>query len=379
MTELEILTLLKNYRSGTLSDDEKDKLEAWYLFEASNSKKRLNKDQLDSSFNYIKYKVPVKQETKVVNLRKRLYVAASVALMLASGLYYFTRTVDSRVELAKEIKEIRPGGTKGVLTLSNGKQIVLTNIVGKDTIISEGEKERVTIKMNSNGLVSYVVNPNTYTDNRGLNTFNTLSTPVGGQYNVILSDSTKVYLNAMSTLKYPTHFKGNKRVVELEGEAYFEVAKDKSKPFFVKFRNQIIEVLGTHFNVHAYNNESFTKTTLLEGSVAVSYKDKKTILRPGQQAEVSENSSSILVSNVDAASAMAWKDGRFKFDNADLKMVMKQLERWYDIQVEYKGDIPDLKFNGGTFMNKNLTEVLKVLELNNIKFEIKKNTLIVYP
>ncbi|WP_147677408.1 FecR family protein [Algibacter pacificus] len=377
MTEAEILTLLKNYRNGTLSDAEKDKLEAWYLFEASKNKKSLNKYQLENSFKYIKSKIPIKQP-KVVNLRKRLAVAASIALMLASGLYYFTRTIAPQVQLAKEINIIHPGGNKGVLTLSSGKQIVLTNLVNKDTIVSEGAQEEVTIKMNPNGLVSYAVNPGA-DNNDNPNTFNTLSTPIGGQYSLILSDGTKVYLNATSLLKYPTHFKGDKREVELEGEAYFEVAKDKTKPFFVKIRNQTIQVLGTHFNVQAYNNEPFTETTLLEGSVAVTYKDKKNILRPGQQAKINQDSSSILIRDVDVTSAVAWKDGRFRFDNADLKMVMKQLERWYDIRVVYKGEIPDLKFNGGTFMNKNLSEVLKVLELSNIKFEVKRDTIIVYP
>ncbi|XCF07435.1 FecR domain-containing protein [Tamlana crocina] len=378
MTEEEILNLLKNYRNGTLSDIEKDKLEAWYLYESSSSKKGLNENQLESSFKYIKSKLPVKRNPKVIGLWKRMAVAASVVLVMATGLYYFTRTSVSQVQLTEEVKEIAPGGNKGVLTLSNGKQIILDNLANNDTVVSEGEKDEVTIKMNPNGLVSYQVGPSTG-NNGGPDTFNTLSTPIGGQYSIILSDDTKVYLNATSLLKYPTHFKGDKREVELEGEAYFEVAKDKSKPFFVKFKNQTIEVLGTHFNVQAYNNESFTKTTLIEGSIALSYKDKKNIIRPGQQAKVNEETSSIVVGSVDTATAVAWKNGRFKFDNADLKMVMKQLERWYDIQVEYRGDIPDLKFNGGTFMNKNLSEVLKVLELSNIKFEVEGKTIIVYP
>ncbi|MCR8668945.1 FecR domain-containing protein [Aestuariibaculum sp. M13] len=379
MTETEILTLLKNYRNGTLSDAEKDKLEAWYLFEASNSKLRLNEYQLENSYKYLRAKLPIKQEPKVVNLWKRVAVAASITLMLATGLYYFNRTSDSQIQLTEEIKEFTPGGNRGVLTLSNGKQIVLADVEVNDSIVNDGDNEEVTIQMNPNGLITYVINPKLNSDKHNFNTYNTLSTPVGGQYNVVLADGTKVYLNAVSSIKYPTQFNEGKRIVELEGEAYFEVAKDKTKPFMVKSGNQTIQVLGTHFNVQAYTNESFIKTTLLEGSVAVSYKDQKTILKPGQQAKVTENSSAILVNDVDAESAVAWKDGRFKFDNADLKTVMNQLERWYDIQVEYKGDIPDLKFNGGTFMNKNLSEVLKVLELSNIKFEIKGSTIIVYP
>lgn len=379
MTESEILTLLKNYRNGTLSDAEKDKLEAWYLFEASKSKTRLNEYQLDNSYKYLKSKLPIKEEAKVVKLWQRVAVAASITLLLASGLYYFKSTNHSQIQLTEEIKEFTPGGHRGVLTLSNGKQIVLANVEVNDSIVNEGDNEEVIIQMNPNGLITYVVNPNLNSDNHNFNAFNTLSTPIGGQYNVILADGTKVYLNAVSSIKYPTQFNGDKRIVELEGEAYFEVSKDKNKPFIVKSRNQTIEVLGTHFNVHSYSNESFVKTTLLEGSVAVSYKDQRTILKPGQQSSVTDDAEHILINDVDAESTVAWKDGRFKFDNADLKTVMNQLERWYDIKVEYEGEIPDLKFNGGTFMNKNLSEVLKVLELSNIKFEMKGNTIIVYP
>jgi transmembrane sensor len=180
-------------------------------------------------------------------------------------------------------------------------------------------------------------------------------------------------------LKYPTQFNGDQRIVELDGEAYFEVAKNKNKPFIVKSGDQDIEVLGTHFNVHAYDNESVVKNDLLEGSVAVNYKKQKAILKPGQQSNVSDKFNKITIKQVDTEAAIAWKNGRFKFDNADLKTVMRQLERWYGINVEYRGDVPDVRFNGGTFMNKNLSEVLKVLELSNIKFKVEGKTIIVYP
>jgi ferric-dicitrate binding protein FerR (iron transport regulator) len=233
--------------------------------------------------------------------------------------------------------------------------------------------------MDANGVITYTINPDAEVSKEDANAFNTLSTPTGGQYNIVLADGTKVYLNTVSSIKYPTRFNGDQRVVELEGEAYFEVAKNKDKPFIVKSENQSIEVLGTHFNVHAYNNESVVKTTLLEGSVAITYKNQKAVLKPGQQSNVADNSTKIVIRKVDTQSAVAWKNGRFKFDNADLKSVMKQLERWYGIKVEYRGDVSDVRFNGGTFMNKNLSEVLKVLELSNIKFKVEGKTIIVYP
>jgi ferric-dicitrate binding protein FerR (iron transport regulator) len=378
MNKTQISELLKKYQEKTLSDEDQDKLDAWYLKKASNSNLQLNEYELEDSYKLLKSKLPLQEETKVVRLWPRIAVAASIAVLIATGIFYFTQPKEENVQVAAKPQEIAPGGTKGVLTLSNGKQIVLSEITAKDTIAQEGEENEVTIKMNANGEVTYIINPNT-DGGKDDNSFNTLSTPIGGQYNIILADGTKVYLNAVSSIKYPTQFNGDKRVVELEGEAYFEVAKNKNKPFIVKSNNQSIEVLGTHFNVHSYNNESVVKTTLLEGSIAVTYKNQKAILKPGQQSDVSDNFSKIKVKEVDPEEAVAWKNGRFKFDNADLKNVMRQLERWYGIKVEYRGNVSDVRFNGGTFRNKNLSEVLKVLELSNIKFKVEGKTVIVDP
>lgn len=379
MNENEILALLKKYQEGTLSNEDKDKVDAWYLHKASNSNLQLNEYELEDSYEYLKAKLPLKQETKVIRIWPRVAVAASIAVLLGTGIFYFTKPKEQIPQVAEKPQEIAPGGNRGILTLSNGKQIVLADISAKDTIAKEGEEDEVTIKMGANGVITYIINPNTVASKADANLFNTLSTPIGGQYNIVLADGTKVYLNAVSSIKYPTQFNGDQRIVELDGEAYFEVAKNKSKPFIVKSGDQDIEVLGTHFNVHAYDNESVVKTTLLEGSVAVNYKNQKAILKPGQQSNVSDKFNKIAIKQVDTEAAIAWKNGRFKFDNADLKTVMRQLERWYGIKVEYRGDVSDVRFNGGTFMNKNLSEVLKVLELSNIKFKVEGKTIIVYP
>ncbi|AXB58698.1 FecR family protein [Flavobacterium fluviale] len=379
MNETEILALLKKYQKGTLSNEESDKLDAWYLNKASRSNLQLSEYELEDSYNYLQSNLPLEKDKKVISLWPRIAVAASIAVLLGSGIFYFTKPKQQNIEVAAKPQEIAPGGTRGILTLSNGKQIVLSAISGKDTIAKEGDDQEVTIKMGANGVITYVINPNADNSKNDPDSFNTLSTPTGGQYNIVLADGTKVYLNTVSSIKYPTQFNGDQRIVELEGEAYFEVAKNKNKPFIVKSGSQSIEVLGTHFNVHAYTNESVVKTTLLEGSVAVSYKNQKSILKPGQQSSISDNFSKIKIKEVDTEAAVAWKNGRFKFDNADLKTVMKQLERWYGIKVEYRGDVSDVRFNGGTFMNKNLSEVLKVLELSNIKFKVEGKTIIVYP
>ncbi|MFQ6600123.1 FecR family protein [Flavobacterium sp. C3NV] len=379
MNENEILALLKKYQEGTLSNEDKDKVDAWYLHKASNSNLQLNEYELEDSYEYLKAKLPLKQETKVIRIWPRVAVAASIAVLLGTGIFYFTKPKEQIPQVAEKPQEIAPGGNRGILTLSNGKQIVLADISAKDTIAKEGEEDEVTIKMGANGVITYIINPKADASKADANLFNTLSTPTGGQYNIVLADGTKVYLNAVSSIKYPTQFNGDQRIVELDGEAYFEVAKNKNKPFIVKSGDQDIEVLGTHFNVHAYDNESVVKTTLLEGSVAVSYKNQKAILKPGQQSNVSDKFNKITIKQVDTEAAIAWKNGRFKFDNADLKTVMRQLERWYGIKVEYRGDVSDVRFNGGTFMNKNLSEVLKVLELSNIKFKVEGKTIIVYP
>ena len=377
MKENEILALLQKYQEGTLSNQDQDKLDAWYLHKASTSNLQLSDYELEDSYELLKSKLPLQAEPKVIRLWPRVAVAASIALLLGTGIFYFTKPKEQIIPVAEKAQEIAPGGTRGILTLSNGKQIILANISAKDTIAKEGEE--VTIKMGANGVITYIINPDADASKNNPNAFNTLSTPTGGQYNIVLADGTKVFLNAVSSIKYPTQFNGDKRLVELDGEAYFEVAKNKNKPFIVKSDNQSIEVLGTHFNVHAYANESVVKTTLLEGSVAVSFKNQKSILKPGQQSNVSDNFTKIKIREVDTDEAIAWKNGRFKFDNADLKTVMRQLERWYGIKVEYRGDVSDVRFSGGTFMNKNLSEVLKVLELSNIKFKVEGRTIIVYP
>lgn len=377
MKENEILALLQKYQEGTLSNQDQDKLDAWYLHKASTSNLQLSDYELEDSYELLKSKLPLQAEPKVIRLWPRVAVAASIALLLGTGIFYFAKPKEQIIPVAEKAQEIAPGGTRGILTLSNGKQIILANISAKDTIAKEGEE--VTIKMGANGVITYIINPDADASKNNPNAFNTLSTPTGGQYNIVLADGTKVYLNAVSSIKYPTQFNGDKRLVELDGEAYFEVAKNKNKPFIVKSDNQSIEVLGTHFNVHAYANEAVVKTTLLEGSVAVSFKNQKSILKPGQQSNVSDNFTKIKIRDVDTDEAIAWKNGRFKFDNADLKTVMRQLERWYGIKVEYRGDVSDVRFSGGTFMNKNLSEVLKVLELSNIKFKVEGRTIIVYP
>lgn len=214
-----------------------------------------------------------------------------------------------------------------------------------------------------------------------------ISTPRGGQYQVELPDGTKVWLNAASSISFLSSFSGlNRRMVELSGEAYFEVTKTKTKhiPFVVSSNGQEVEVLGTHFNINAYTDESSIKTTLLEGSVRVSNaaktKEAKTaeiVIHPGEQAQFARGL--IRTSQVDVGEVMSWKEGYFQFNNADIKAIMRQISRWYDVDVRYEGTTPELAFSGEIQRNLSLSRVLKILNKSGVHFRIEGKEVIVMP
>nr|WP_305121106.1 FecR domain-containing protein [Pedobacter xinjiangensis] len=205
---------------------------------------------------------------------------------------------------------------------------------------------------------------------------NTIETPKGGEYQVILPDGTKVWLNSASVLTFPARFTLKNRSVKLIGEAYFEVAKDKQRPFQVNLGRTTVEVLGTHFNIAAYHDDPEIKTTLLEGSVKISGFSKKVVLQPGEQASVANDD--ISVSHPKLTEVMAWKNGYFSFNNEDIKSIMKKVSRWYDVDVEFVGNISSQQF-GGTFnRSKTVEELLAHLEvLGTIKFKMKGRRIIV--
>ena len=206
---------------------------------------------------------------------------------------------------------------------------------------------------------------------------NTLSTPRGGQYRVVLSDGTKIWLNAASEIKFPTVFSGDTRRVELSGEAYFEVAKDPKMPFEVVSKNIVVRVLGTHFNVSAYNDDSIASTTLLEGKVLVSVNSEIKTLTPGEQARIEKSNPSIAVSTVNTDDVVGWKNGVTIFRNADVKTIMKIISRWYAVDVEFVAEVAPRKLSGGIPRNASLAEVIKVLESYDIHCKENGKKLIV--
>jgi len=304
------------------------------------------------------------------------WAAAAVLLLFAVSAYFLVRKpatappviVDNPVQ-----KDILPGSNKAVLTLAGGETIVLDS-AAKGTLAQQGATR--IVKM-ADGQLSYT------SDNaqkQAAVLYNTLSTPRGGQYRLSLPDGTEVWLNAASSITYPTVFAAAERNVSITGEVYFEVAKDKTRPFRVTANAMTVEVLGTHFNVNAYPNEADTKTTLLEGSVLVNKGGATKRLRPGQQAQVSHNQPEVkLVNDVNTNQVVAWKNGLFDFNDADLATVLRQVERWYDIQVQYKTDLPRFAFQGKLQRSLNLSQILRVLTENEINYTMEGHTLVIKP
>jgi transmembrane sensor len=300
-------------------------------------------------------------------------VAAILLMAGAVGYKYFIAEGGSNIPAPlahhKPLQtDAAPGGNHALLTLGDGKVIsldsvgtgVLSHVAGTSiTKKAEGELTYAT------GLGSPVV-------------YNTLSTPKGGQYQIVLPDGTHVWMNAASTLKYPTQFGEKDRTVELTGEAYFEVAKDRGKPFFVTTPNMRVAVLGTAFNVMDYPKGRQSATTLVQGSVKVSQGNQDELLKPGQQASISELKNHIKVlDDVDLTQVTAWKNGFFQFDDVDLPTIMEQVARWYDIEVVYSGPVSTDKYRGKISRNVPLSQLLKILELGGVKFELHDKTLTV--
>ncbi|HMF72741.1 MAG TPA: FecR domain-containing protein, partial [Flavitalea sp.] len=267
---------------------------------------------------------------------------------------------------------IATGSNKASLTLSDGTTIVLDDAANGLLTTQAGIK----ISKTTDGQLKYDASRPQPSHANG---FNTIHTPRGGQYQVVLPDGSSVWLNAASSLKFPTVFSGNERKVELTGEAYFEVAKNKVKPFIVASGNQTLEVLGTHFNVNAYQDDGKIRTTLLEGSIKVSHTQTNafSLLVPGQQAELRKE---IKVTKVDVKQSIAWKNGYFVFASENIQTLMQKIARWYDVDVEYEGRVTTEGFVGSISRFEDVSEVLHMLQLTGmVHFKIVGRKIIVSP
>jgi transmembrane sensor len=302
-------------------------------------------------------------------------LAAAILLFILPGIYFLKSNkqpkLTATINKPRPI-DIQPGGNKAILTLGDGSHIVLDS--ARNGLLAHQGNTKIV--KSAHGRIAY----NTTTSSTAAPIYNTMATPRGGKYDLQLADGTKVWLNASSSITYPITFSGTERRVSITGEAYFEVAKNKAMPFKINVNGQEeVQVLGTHFNIMAYNDEAAIKTTLLEGSVRI-VKNKLTgILKPGQQAQLSTDGKLSITDDADINAVMAWKNGQTFFVNEDIKTIMRQVSRWYDIDVAYQGDMPTRLFTGGISRESNLSVLLKILELNKIHFKMAGKKLIVTP
>ena len=343
-----IARLIAGYVRGTLSKNEHDELDEWItvsdenmqLFERLTDEKNLEEVTKFMESVDTEKALQEKKEQIVFNkppVRKMwlrvLPYAVAASLIIIVGLFIFRpfNKKDTPSEIISNTPDILPGSDKATLTLEDGKVIKLGDIVN-DTSINGHAKV-----LQKQGEVVYtnqtINNPMAY---------HTLNVPRKGQYKLVLPDGTKVWINAESSIRYPLSFDGKERKVFVTGETYFEVAKDKTKPFRVVIDDIVVEALGTAFNINAYSNEPFVSTTLVEGSVLVSKGNTDNILKPSQQAKIS--STDFMIANVETNDVIAWKDNRFRFTNAPIDVIMRQIERWYDAEIVYE-NMPTDHFN----------------------------------
>ncbi|MBB6126343.1 FecR family protein [Mucilaginibacter lappiensis] len=306
------------------------------------------------------------------------WAAAALVVMTLGGLFYSVEyfTGKHNTLYANGQNSIKSGSDKATLTLSDGKKIALDG--SKKGTLSV--QNNVSVDKDKNGRVIYKKDGSK--DPHSTQTFNVMTTPRGGKYELVLSDGTKIWLNAATSIRFPVDFTGNERIVELSGEAYFEVAHNITKPFKVLSNGQVVQVLGTHFNINAYQDEEEVETTLLQGSVKISGSrlspDKSAlIIKPNEQAIFKNNQLSKIT--VDADDVVAWKNGVILFKNADMKHIMRQISRWYDVEVVYQGQITEDTYSGEISRNADLAEVFKILKLSDINLKVEGRTVIVSP
>ena len=353
MEKEEIKRLFKKYHEGNCTEEEKALLEAWYL--------QFNEHDLDITPKRIKdignrvlRELPG-NEKQFVRIGLRLAAAAiTIGFLITIALKLVIPGLQTSTP--SKLHDMSPGTNSAVLTLGNGKKINLNNSINGQLATQPG----ITIYKTNGGQITYKASGKIAAVNTPQ--LNNIATPNGGQWQVLLPDGSKVWLNSASSLSYPANFDNQKeRIVELSGEGYFEVAKDKLHPFIVKTDKQSIEVLGTHFNINSYPDEPSVKTTLAEGRVKVSTTSGTVkFLVPGQQSDLKEGT--LLVSKANIEEALAWKNGYFRFNDESIQSIMRKLSRWYNIDVQYTSNISNEGLNGKVSRYKNISQVLKALE-----------------
>jgi len=398
MEDKKIIALMEGYAAGNLSEEDSAAFIQWYSqagleeFHRIFSQCHLQPGSLPGSPDMPEdfrtrleqsihsYEVREQEDTtRPIQLfrRYRLGWAAAVLLLMSVGAYYFMHSRPASPVMVVDdhplSNDVAPGTTKAVLTLADGSRITLDSARFGELAI-QGK----TSVMHKNGDLSYIGSKDPIDKMATTDVlYNTLTTGRGEQSPPLtLADGTRVWLNALSSIRFPVAFTGNLRQVEVTGEAFFDIAKDQEKPFRVTSKDMTVEVLGTQFNINCYPDEPDSRTTLVRGRVKV-IAGQELVLEPGQQASV--HAGIHLVKDADIDQVVAWKTGLFNFDHADLQTVLRQLSRWYDIEVKFEGQIPVRSFHGKITRDLNLSQVIRLLQDVKVKFRIEGRTLIITP
>lgn len=375
MEDKRINELAAKWMEGTITEEEKKEFLSWYNeFEGdlvvpenfATSEEELGERMFHVITN--KQKIP----GNIIAKSKHLIMTMAAASLIAAICFIALHSPQQKSKpLAAEKTskktgkptDVAPGGNKAILILGDGSTLVL-DAVNNGMIATE---KNIQIRKLKDGQIDYSFIGN----KQETVTYNTLSTPRGGQYSITLSDGSKVWLNSSSSLRFPTSFNKNEREVVLTGEGYFEVAKNPSQPFRVKVNEMEVEVLGTHFNVMAYDDEAATRTTLLEGLVRIRKNAKTAMLQPGQQVEVRPGGNIGRIKEANIEETIAWKNGLFHFNGASIEVIMRQMARWYDIEVAYEGEVSE-HFNGVISKNVGIAKVFEMLQLTGaVHFRIE--------
>lgn len=387
-----IAELIRAHQLGELDDYAKKELNEWrfenpeneLLFNNLNNPGFLNRNlgeltKFNAETSFAKFKakhfkaekLPLSSKYVLVKLKYFVGIAAVLALVMISAFFFDNYRRASKAQQLTNKTDAAPGKFGATLTLGNGKQIRLSDAKNGELLKESG----ITISKSADGQLIYELTAVKGNESQ----LNTLSTAKGETYKLRLPDGSQIWLNAASSLTYTANLvRNNKRVVRLDGEAYLEVAKDKKHPFIVESNGQLVEVLGTHFNINAYKDEPQTATTLLEGSVKVQFKGQTKHIKPGQQALNEGNT--LRVNEVNVEDITDWKEGDFFLNHVDFKTAMRKIARWYDVEIVYDTAVPeDLEYGGWMSRRNNLSTVLKAIEGTGLaKFKIEGNKVHVY-
>jgi len=379
MQNKDVTELLKKYIAGTCTDEEKSLLESWYLQHEADRPLDFPEEAREKQLDEIWASLPVHKEEKMpVYLWPKFAAACVLLITIGSGIYFYRsqQSEKARVNnLHTLASTIKAGSTKAVLILANGKKINLDDASSAELAKESGLK----ITKGADGKLVYVIPKSSSKDV----SYNTIETPRGGQYQIVLPDGSQVWLNAASSIRYPTSFSASSRTVTITGEAYFEVAKNPLLPFRVISGGQTVQVLGTHFNICAYPDEKGIKTTLVEGSVKVTNNkfNSAATLHPGQQSLTTAVDKTIDVHPAEIDDILAWKNGSFNFNNEDIYSIMRKLSRWYDVDISYTNqEIQHQRFSGIVPRTSEIADVLNFLEYTKtVHFKISGRRIYVMP